>query len=214
MLAWACACHSAPTENQTPPTTTNATTTHQPRYSKLRRPIEQTGACTVSEVVACVARYSRSTLTPDDVARFVTKGLEECFARKDPRKLEQQGACLPLSLGVDARNGRVVELSYLCSDVCPDYGIVSVRYAKTSREECCEVGGYPARDGMDGPPGCSPPEVPQPKFLFSRKPGGPMELATRPPCSDEPKILFEDGTVIDDWLYLERKHERGGKRLR
>jgi hypothetical protein len=45
--------------------------------------------------------------------------------------------------------------------------------------------------------GCMPPEVPLPKFNYSREPGGPMELASRLPC-DPSKIMFEDGTIITE----------------
>ena len=135
-----------------------------------------------NEVTRCVDRYFKS----------VAHGHDECFGRADPKKRAEQGRCLPLSLGVDARNGKVVKVVYSCSDVCPDYGGIGVAYANTSQKDCCAIGGYP------GQRGCTPPEIPPVqgrRAYYPRYPDGPRELAWRSPCAPE-KIVFADGTVV------------------
>lgn len=156
------------------------------------------GKCSGDEVAKCVAKYAKAALTPADLERFIENGIAACFAQKDPEKLADQGACLPLSLGMDARNGRVVEIVYHCSDVCPSYGAIAVQYANITKQECCATGGHPRHDpAWGGYLGCSPPEIPLPRFNYPRYPGGPMEPATRSPC-DPSKIVFDDGTVVVD----------------
>jgi len=115
---------------------------------------------------------------------------------RDPRR--QQDACLPLTLGNDARNGKAIEVSYHCSDVCPNQGGILVRYAgNISEEECCKHDGYPRHDfAFGGYLGCAPPETPRPVFNF-RRPDGTMGLATRSPCKPS-EVRFEDGTVVID----------------
>ena len=149
------------------------------------------------EVRQCVARYAKPKLSPADIKRYLDEGQAACFARDDAEALAAQGACLPLALGQDERNGKTVALSYFCTDICPTYGGVLIHYAGVAEGDCCALGGYPWHDGAWGVyRGCDPPEGPLPKFNYPRRPGGPMDLATRSPC-DPNRITFEDGTVIE-----------------
>ena len=155
-----------------------------------------------SEVAKCVARYSKPHLSPADIRAFIEHGDRECFVRGDPKRLADQGRCLPLSLGVDTRNGKALEIVYHCSDVCPDYGGVLFRYANTSRAECCATGGYPRHSPAWGSyEGCAPPEL---SLLgtgniryFPRHPDRPWEPGTTSPC-DPTKVVFGDGTAVDE----------------
>ena len=104
------------------------------------------GGCRGDEVAKCVARYAKPSLTPTDIKKFIEEGLAVCFDLRDPEKRGDQGACLPLSLGVDERNGKTVEVRYFCSDVCPDYGRMIVSYASTSEQECNEIGAESLKD--------------------------------------------------------------------
>jgi hypothetical protein len=155
-------------------------------------------ACPGDEVARCVARYAKPKLTPEDVGRFVHGGIGQCFALyHDPEKLAAQGACLPLTLGKDARNQKSVQIRYMCSDVCPSQGTIVVRYEGVSQAECCKLGGHPQKDpAWGGYRGCAPPEVPLPRFLY-RRPGRGMAQATRDPC-DPSQVRFDDGTVVTD----------------
>ena len=159
------------------------------------------GPSSDSEVAKCVSRYSRPRLTPADIRRFVEHGRSECFVRGDPKKLAEQGRCLPLSLGVDARNGKALEIVYGCSDICPDAGGVYIRYAKVSRKDCCAIGAYPIPAW--GGHGCAPPEVSllglSQIAYYPRYPGRPWEPGTRSPCDPKlrPLVRLELHPAID-----------------
>jgi hypothetical protein len=64
----------------------------------------------------------------------------------------------PKVIGNYSKNGLTIIERYFCSDVCPDYGRVSIIYANiTSKEECKEVGGFDIIDpAWGGYVGCSP----------------------------------------------------------
>jgi hypothetical protein len=141
--------------------------------------------CEGSAVKSCVGRYARPALTPAEVRRFLSEGVPACFAVGDPAELARQGACLPLELGRDPRNTRVVEVVYHCSDVCPANGRIVLRYAGADERECCAIGGHPRRDpAWGGFVGCEPPEVPLPTFRM-RAPDGTTKLAVRSPCEPQ-----------------------------
>jgi hypothetical protein len=136
-------------------------------------------------------------LSGKEIRRLSSEVIDECFSTDDPKLLWDQGACLPLEVGVDERNGHMVELRYHCSDLCPDYGGVGIFYAGVSKEDCCSIGGYPRKDpAWGGYRGCTPPEVPLPRFNF-RRPDGRLAPASSSPC-DPTRIVFEDGTVVID----------------
>jgi hypothetical protein len=169
--------------------------------SRWHGPICDRGASD-NELARCVARYSKPRLSPADIRKFIEHGSLECFVRGYPYELAEQARCLPLSLGVDERNGRAVELVYQCSDICPDAGGVLIRYANTSKEDCCAVGGYPWHDyAWGGYRGCTPPEHGVQRrgtrAYYPRYPDGPREEATRSPC-DASKLVFDDGTVVEE----------------
>jgi hypothetical protein len=152
---------------------------------------------TCPEVKKCVDRYAKPKLAPGDVKSFVDRGINDCFSWREKEKLEQQGKCLPMTLGKDARNGLPVEMVYECSDLCPNYGTIVIRYAGASEHRCCAQGGHPLKDSAwGGYRGCTPPEVPLLQFNF-RRPDGVMSQATRDPC-DPSKVRFDDGTVVTD----------------
>jgi hypothetical protein len=110
-------------------------------------------------VERCVEKYASRELTPAQIDRFLTEGIDACFDRRDPRELAKQAACLPLDLGVDPRNGAAVVVRYACSDVCPDYGRIVVRYLDISEEECEAIGGEVRRDpAWKSYNGCAPTE--------------------------------------------------------
>jgi hypothetical protein len=142
-----------------------------------------------------VSRYARAELQPEDIRRWLEVGLGECFAQRDPALLEDEGACLPLSLGRDVRNGKTLELHYTCSDLCPQAGGVMTAYARVDERECCAVGGLPAREPASrGYRGCHPPELRQPRQLQRKVDGGALEPAFRNPCDGG--WHFDDGTVV------------------
>lgn len=151
-----------------------------------------------NQVTQCLDKYAKPSLTPADIKALIATGIGSCFAVGDPEKLAKQSVVLPRTLGVDARNGKAVEVIYSCSDLCPAYGGITVRYANTPKESCCSAGGHPQRDpAWGGYRGCLPPEVPLPRIKYPRRPGGPPVLATRSPC-DLSKVTFDDGTTVID----------------
>jgi len=64
----------------------------------------------------------------------------------------------PKVLGAYSKNGLTLVESYFCSDVCPNYGRVSIIFANiTSKEACGEAGGFDIIDpAWGGYVGCSP----------------------------------------------------------
>jgi len=142
------------------------------------------------EARECALRYASAEMRPADIRRYVEEGAAACFSR-NPRELMGQGECLPLQLGTDVRNRKTVELSYFCSDVCPDYGRVLILYAGVDEVDCCKIGGHPFYDPAWRPyVGCQPPEVPLPRFNWPAS-DGRMNQAVGSPC-DPSKITFVD----------------------
>lgn len=124
----------------------------------------------------CVKRVAKPRLTKSDVSALRQYGFSTCFDERPYRLLDEQLRHLPIALGVDERTGRVLELDYRCSDVCPDQGRTYVFYASTSFDECCRIGGSPVRDpAWGGYRGCAPPELafPPKRVDYPRYPGGP-----------------------------------------
>jgi hypothetical protein len=148
--------------------------------------------CPGDEVAKCLQRYTKPKLSPADVRRVFDEVRSTCFAQGDADKLAAQGACLPLTIGMDSRNSQIIELIYRCSDVCPNQGRIVIRYVDVAKGVCCELGGYPIRNRAWGDRygGCSPPEMPLSRFNYPR-PDGTMGLATESPCNPS-KITFVD----------------------
>lgn len=58
---------------------------------------------------------------------------------------------------VGRHRGYALELSYVCSDVCPDAGGLSLSYTGVAESQCCGIGGEPSYDpAWGGYLGCSP----------------------------------------------------------
>ena len=145
----------------------------------------------------CFGRYAKPRLSHADIQQFVDEGLSRCFANADPVKLLRQAPHHPTFLGIDSRNGKLLEVYYHCSDICPGYGGVNIRYAEVAMEDCCAVGGWALHDpAWGGYLGCAPPES-EPTFAFSRVPGGAKEPAKQNPC-DPSQVIFADGTSVKD----------------
>lgn len=64
----------------------------------------------------------------------------------------------PIVLGPYYKDGLILIERYFCSDVCPDYGGVSIVYQNiTSKEDCAKVGGKDLIDpAWHGYIGCAP----------------------------------------------------------
>jgi hypothetical protein len=89
------------------------------------------------------------------------KGLPACFHIGDPAALDMERTCLPSVVGQHAGDGRDIEVYYFCSDVCPDYGRVGIRFAGIEdTPSCCAIGGIPLRDpAWGGFEACVPSEI-------------------------------------------------------
>jgi len=59
----------------------------------------------------------------------------------------------PVSVGVDARNGKMLVEKFICWDDCPDVGMVFLLYESVDTEEAC-------RDAVVGSPLVSPEPIP------------------------------------------------------
>lgn len=81
----------------------------------LPSPPPLVGTCSGPEVAACLAHYSKPQMNAEDIQRLLDFELEDCFALTDPEKLWNQGGCLPLTVGRDARNGQTIELVFFAA---------------------------------------------------------------------------------------------------
>ncbi|MFC1775199.1 hypothetical protein ACFLZN_02700, partial [Nanoarchaeota archaeon] len=59
-------------------------------------------------------------------------------------------------LGVHERNGKEVWIGYYCSDICPDYGFLSIYYYNVSDAECTKIGRIRHDPAWGGYIGCEP----------------------------------------------------------
>lgn len=151
-------------------------TSHVPAFATFRYAGQTLPAACV-QVWRCVARYIQPTLTPDAIRLIEAEGMK-CFS-DDKDELDEQSACLPLRLGVDAQNRRPIEIAYTCSDVCPRYGGILLLYAHVTENECCALGGYPLQDSAFGTYiGCSPPEA-LAQFRHVRRSDTPADALVR-----------------------------------
>jgi hypothetical protein len=110
----------------------------------------------------CIADYGGSALDEVALKKLRDEGLPACFHQSDPAMLEVEQACLPSVVGQHLGDGRDIEIYYYCSDVCPDYGRIGVRYTGIKDDAaCCAIGGIPLHDpGWGGFEGCVPSEIP------------------------------------------------------
>ena len=109
----------------------------------------------------CLEAYGGSALDEAALQRLRDEGLSTCFHLDEPATLETEQACLPSVVGQHSGNGRDIEVYYFCSDVCPDYGRVGIRFAGISdTPACCAIGGIPLRDpAWGGFEACVPSEI-------------------------------------------------------
>jgi hypothetical protein len=109
----------------------------------------------------CLAAYASDSLGEEELRRLRDEGIAACFHKDDPVTLDAERACLPASVGQHEGDGRAIEVYYFCSDLCPDYGRVGVRYVGVSdTPSCCAIGGIPLRDpAWGGFEACVPSEI-------------------------------------------------------
>jgi hypothetical protein len=147
--------------------------------------------CSDAPLRACLAPLVKPLLGASDMRALASS---RCFKNGGAEVLRQAGDCLPLRAGVDAMRGKELRFSYFCSDVCPDYGGVSLRYFDVSASECCKLDGEPERDAAwGGYKGCSPAEVAlEGGFLF-KNPDGEWRRIISSSCPGRAPI------IVDEW---------------
>jgi len=116
--------------------------------------------CQDPNIMRCLADYAFNELEPTEINRLISVGIDKCFPSHEPAALTAYESCLPIDMGKDPRNGRMLQLRYTCSDECPSNGYVFLRYSEIrSKEECSAVGGKCWFDSAWGRwIGCVPPE--------------------------------------------------------
>lgn len=68
-----------------------------------------------------------------------------------------------IALGIDKRNNQKVEVSYFCSDVCPQYGFYGIYYKDLTAANCTASGGQIKNDpAWGGYIGCEVENIPAP----------------------------------------------------
>lgn len=96
-----------------------------------------------------------------ELQRLKSEGLSACFHRDEPMTLDVERKCLPHTIGQHEGDGRDIEVYAFCSDLCPDYLHVGIRYSGISDTvTCCAIGGIPLRDpSWGGFEACVPAEI-------------------------------------------------------
>jgi hypothetical protein len=109
----------------------------------------------------CLAAYGSNSMDDAALRRLQGEGLDLCLRGDgDPNALVAAAACLPFTVGKDARTGTDIEAYYFCSDVCPNYGGVDIRYAGVDdKASCCALDGFVLQDFFQHFIGCAPFEV-------------------------------------------------------
>lgn len=109
----------------------------------------------------CLEAYASDSLGEEELQRLRDEGIPACFHQDDPVTLDMERSCLPAGVGQHVGDGRAIEVYYFCSDLCPDYGRVGVRYVGISdTPACCAIGGIPLRDpAWGGFEACVPSEI-------------------------------------------------------
>ncbi len=109
----------------------------------------------------CLASYGGASMGDDALMTLRDQGLKACFHNDDPAVLDMERTCLPSVVGQHAANGRDIEVYYFCSDLCPDYGHVGIRFSGVEdTPACCAIGGIPLRDpSWGGFEACVPSEI-------------------------------------------------------
>ena len=95
------------------------------------------------------------TVTIEDL-RAEMKSLDKINAYPDNEKINPKD--YPIVLGSYSENGLILIERYFCSDICPNYGGISIVFQNiTSKEECAKVGGKDLIDpAWGGYIGCAP----------------------------------------------------------
>ena len=95
------------------------------------------------------------TITIEDL-RAEIKNLEKINAYPNNRDINPKD--YPIVLGTYSENSLILVEGYSCSDVCPDYGGVSIVFKDIkSKEDCAKVGGKDLIDpAWGGYIGCAP----------------------------------------------------------
>lgn len=109
----------------------------------------------------CLAPYGNASMGDVELKRLKSEGLSTCFHTDDPMTLDAERKCLPFTIGQHVGDGRDIEVYAFCSDLCPDYLHVGVRYSGISDTPgCCAIGGIPLRDpAWGGFEACVPAEI-------------------------------------------------------
>jgi hypothetical protein len=109
----------------------------------------------------CIVDYGGPSLDEVALRKLRDEGLPACFHQEDPAMLDMERACLAKIVGQHVGDGRDIEIYYYCSDLCPDYGRVGIRYTDIKDDAaCCALGGAPLHDpAWGGFEACVPSEI-------------------------------------------------------
>ncbi len=119
------------------------------------------GGGSASSSCECIAAYGGDALDGAALIKLRDQGLSACFHTMDPATLDMERSCLPFIVGKHAGDGKDIDIYYFCSDVCPNYGHVGIRYAGIEdAPACCAIGGVPLLDpAWGGFEACVPKEI-------------------------------------------------------
>ena len=104
----------------------------------------------------------------------------------------QAGDCLPLRAGTDVRNGKELLFDFICSDICPDQGGVSLLYEDVDEAECCKLGAQPGRIWPGVYAGCGPAESAAATGGYLVTPDGKWHQVQSSFCPNSPLIIVAE----------------------
>ncbi len=131
-------------------------------------------------LLALIFGYSQPDFRAFSDPVMTTEGMERELARLHEINLSVSRGGFdpspyPISVGVDARNGKMLVEKFICWDSCPDVGMVFLLYQGIDSKEACA-------DSIVGTPLISPDPIPG-EFWGCRPVVDWLDRSERPPGS-------------------------------
>ena len=108
-------------------------------------------------VTGCVSQNGQATPTPLPVLSKSDISAQVLRVAQLPQGVRYPDPDYPQVVGIDARNGKVLEIISFCSDICPNYEAKRLLYQNVTKEDCVKIGGNALGDkSWGGYIGCEP----------------------------------------------------------
>jgi len=125
-----------------------------PEQGARRASSERARACLESRV------RSPQRLAGSELQKLTDELVRACFSPAGTDQQDEESGALPFRYAIHEPSGLPLELSYHCSDLCPNQGHVRAHFADIALSVCRQRGGTPdIYNGFGVYEGCTPPEL-------------------------------------------------------